>query len=641
MSSAPVIAAALALLLVPGFVLGLALGLRGWVLVGSSPALTVGAAGVLAAWYGMTGIAWTTTSTLVGLLVLCAVAVACARPWRGHASPCAIRYGLHHHVAIGAALAGTAVVGALAVQRGTQNLEGIPQYWDAMFHANAVRYIAETQDAAPSALAAVAQPANPDYYYPHTYHSLGALLFDSGVEPVQTVLNSLSACLPAVFALSLVALLRVVAPRPAMVFAGALLAGMFSAFPYDLVNFGPLLPLALAIAVLPAACGLLVRLVRSPSVGVAGALAVAAVGLLTTHPSAAVAAALLMALLLLTGRRTDRPWRDRRTLLAVVLTAAAAVVLASPGLRGLTGVAGNATEIDWPATETPGGAVGRLLLFNHETLWPQWWLALLLLLGAVAALRSPALRPFLVGAGVFLALFVLAASYDTAVSLRLTSVWWNDRWRLAALFVVPAAVLAAAGFVRLEDWVLRLLDRLPGRPPPAALVARGSVVVGLLAVLLVLLTPNGYLERNTRQVSLPYRDGPTVSSGEEAAYAELARLWDGGTVLNDPADGSPWAYALEGLPLVFKTPLTQPSSPEQFGSDRITLIEDFAPERDSAAVEDALESLDVRWVIVGEGFATDTVSRAPGLEGLDAVPGLTEVWSNDAATIYRVERGTS
>jgi hypothetical protein len=48
----------------------------------------------------------------------------------------------------------------------------------------------------------------------------------------------------------------------------------------------------------------------------------------------------------------------------------------------------------------------------------------------------------------------------------------------------------------------------------------------------------------------------------------------------------------------------------------------------------------VRWVLVGNGFATDTVSRAPGLEDLADVPGLDEVWSNGDATIYRVERGT-
>lgn len=637
--------AGFALLTLPGLLLALALGLRGWVLIGSAPALTVGAAGVLAAWFGTTGIPWSGVSTLIGLLVLAGIAAALARPWRGSSDApieprVQLRYGIHHHLAIGAALAGTAVVGALAVKRGTDGLTGIPQYWDAMFHANAVRFIAESGAAASSALSAVAQPGNPSFYYPHSYHVLGALLFDAGVQPAQTVLNVLSACLPAVFALSLVALLRVITPRPAIVFGGALLAGMFTAFPYDLINYGPLLPLALAIAVAPAACALLVLLVRFPSIGTAGALAVAAVGLLTTHPSVAVAAGILMALLVLIGPRTDRPWHDRRALIAVVAAGAIALVLAFPSIRGLLGVAGNATEIDWPAVATPGAAAGELVLLNHETLFPQWWLAGLTVLGAVVALRDAALRPILAIAGVFLALFVLAASYDNQTSALLTGVWWNDRWRLAALYVVPAVVLAATGLAWLKDRVVGLTGPLVRGRSARVAIARGPLIIGLLTVGLVLVTQTGYLDRNADEVSLPYTDGPTVSAGEEAAYAELADLWDGGTVLNDPADGSPWAYALEGLPLVFKTPLTQPSSPEQFGADRITLLERFAPDRESARVRAAVQALDVRWVLVGEGFATNTVFRAVGLTDLDDVPGLTEVWSNDEARIYRVDRTT-
>jgi hypothetical protein len=340
------------------------------------------------------------------------------------------------------------------------------------------------------------------------------------------------------------------------------------------------------------------------------------------------------------GQRVDQPWRAPRRLGVLALTAGGALLLAFPSFRRLTGVAGDATAIDWPAVATPGAALGQLILFNHESPYPQWWLGVLVAVGAVASLHSAALRPFLVAGGVFLALFVLAASYDTRVSALLTAVWWNDHWRLAALFVVPAAVIAAAGLAWVKDGVQDLTSTLSRRVSPRVAAARGSVIMALLAVVLITLTQTGYLDRNTARVALPYTDGPTVSVAEEAAYAELARLWDGGTVLNDPADGSPWAYALHGLPLVFKTPLTMPSSPEQFGRDRITLLERFAPDRESVDVLDALESLDVRWVLVGNGFATDTVSRAPGLEDLADVPGLDELWSNGDATIYRVERGT-
>jgi hypothetical protein len=641
------IIAAFAVLMLPGALMGAALGLRGWVLVGSSPAVTVGATGVLVAWYGLVGITWSAATAGIGLVVLVLVAAAVTRPWRRTAPLSPVRYRLSHHVAIGGALALTASLGAVVVHRGTIGLTGIPQYWDAMFHANVVRFIAATGEADSSALAAIAQPANTEYYYPHTYHTLGALLFDAGMQPAQVVLNSISACFPAVFALSLVALLRVVLPRPVTVFAGALLAGTFASFPYDLIDFGPLLPLALGIAVAPAACALCVLLVRRPSIGIGAALVVTAVGLLTTHPAAAAGAALMMAFLLVAGAPEDRPWGHRRALVALAAAGGGALLVAFPSLRGVTGAAGSATAVDWPASATPGSAAGQLLFFNQDSASPQLLLAVLAAVGAAVALRSAAVRPFLLAAGVFLALFVLAAAYDTPLSARLTAIWWNDRWRLAAQFVVPAAVLAAVGLTWAKDRVMSGVDRLTARAgprwrvPPRLAGITAPVVVAALVVLVAFGTHGGYRDHNANRVAVPYTDGPTVSAGEQAAYEELARLWDGGAVLNDPADGSPWAYALEGLPLVFKAPLTAPSDPEDFGPDRYTLLERFAEDFDDREVQAAVASLDVRWVLVGEGFASPNASRAPGLEDLQRVDGLELVWSNDVADIYRVERSVS
>lgn len=265
-------------------------------------------------------------------------------------------------------------------------------------------------------------------------------------------------------------------------------------------------------------------------------------------------------------------------------------------------------------------------------------LALLTVAGAVVALRSTSVRPFLLAALVFLALFVLAASYDTPLSARLTAIWWNDRWRLAALYVVPAAVLAAVGLTWVRDRLAELVARVPRSVPLRGLAVRGPAVVGALVLVLAVGTHWGYPTHNMQRVAVPYTDGPTVSAGEQTAYDELARLWHGGTILNDPGDGSPWAYALHGLPLVFKTPLTAPTDPAYFGDDRNALLDHFSDRRTSPAVVEAIRDLDVRWVLVGDGFAAPTLKRAPGLDNLAEVPGLELVWSNDVASIYRVGR---
>src|SRR3954467_12519083 len=96
-SPALLVVAAFALLTLPGLLLGTALGLRSWILVGSAPALTVGAAGVLAAWVRLVGVRWPAATPAAGLLVLCGGGAACARPWRRGAARVAVGYRVHHH----------------------------------------------------------------------------------------------------------------------------------------------------------------------------------------------------------------------------------------------------------------------------------------------------------------------------------------------------------------------------------------------------------------------------------------------------------------------------------------------------------------------------------------------------------------
>src|SRR5690606_11847924 len=81
-----------------------------------------------------------------------------------------------------------------------------------------------------------------------------------------------------------------------------------------------------------------------------------------------------------------------------------------------------------------------------------------------------------------------------------------------------------------------------------------TVGVSTAAVLVLALLSNGaYVNRNADRLSLPYGDGPTVSTGEREAYAWLAEnVRDGERVLNDSRDGSAWMYSFSGVePMVF------------------------------------------------------------------------------------------
>src|SRR5262249_45588589 len=144
---------------VPGLVLGISAGLRGWLLLGSSPLLT----------YGLIGIAAPILPTVFGRWSLAAfglaVAICCAlvlgirlvsRRWTDPASDMLpARWIPVQHAAVPGALLFTALLGMFVVSRATVGFTAIHQFWDAIFHANATRFIADTGRSAPSDLVAI------------------------------------------------------------------------------------------------------------------------------------------------------------------------------------------------------------------------------------------------------------------------------------------------------------------------------------------------------------------------------------------------------------------------------------------------------------------------------------------------------
>lgn len=639
------------LLVLPGLALGAAAGARGWLLVGSAPVLTLGFASIAAPALSLLGIQWQPASAAIALLALAVLLAAVLRPWRpwkpwwsadpAHPLDAAnpvqtgATWSRVHHAVIGLTVLGAGVLGAVTVARGTADLTGIHQYWDAMFHANAVRFISSTGETDPYLIGQIAHPASPSSFYPDIYHVLTALAYDLGVGDMPTTLDAVAATFPLLFVLSLVAMTRVIFSRPAVVFAVALVGTTFSAFPYDLINFGPLWPFALALAAAPAVVGLVARMLEQPSPTVVTMVALGAAGLLSTHPavggSIAIIAIFQVAVFLVQRRfRVPRAWW-----LSVGGAAVLAVLFSVTLLRGITRAASASGGVDWPAWTSPGGAVGVLLTLNHENASPQWILAGLTLIGLVVALRHRQLWPLVAFAGLMAFFFVISSAYDNSIVQLLTSFWWNDRWRFIALIVLPAALFAGLGLVTLRDFAVTLVSRVPRMHKVRVL--RVGVLV-LAAAVFIGATGLAYRDDNTARVAIPYQNGPTVSSDELEAYRVLADMYDGGTVMNDPADGSPWLYALEGIPLVFQAPLSAPYTADLIGQGRLDLLSDFDRYGADRAVDDLVADLDIRWVVIGAGFAGYGVERSPGLDHLDGNRELRQVFDNGSAQIYEVLR---
>ena len=628
--------------LVPGFALGWALGLRRAVAAGAAPALTFGLVASAATLASVVDLPWRPWSFALWTAAVCLVAVGVrtvVRRRRGAPTEVAeerswLRRPSRGSVAVCIGVVMGWLLSAGTLYRGFGSTLGNPnQDWDYVFHSNALRLIADSGNVDPDALRAINDWEVQSSFYPNAFHALGALVRDLTGAPVFDVLNAATMMIAGIAGLGLAVLLRALrAPVAVAAITPVLLAG-FASFPYDTIFRGPLLPYATGVALIPAFFLVLHESlrVRTWAAAVAGGFAAAA--LLGVQTSTALTAALAVVPYLV--QRWASPVRHvLRDLRQLVVLGVSAVVLAVPFVAGALSMNSTGPRVDWPAVESVGQATGDLLMLNHASAAPQYWLAGLLLIGLLALHAARYLWWWAAAGAVSFALFIISAATDVQLGEDLTSPWWNDRWRFAAVVVLALAPLAAHGLYTVGAFltprlarVLRPVRRRPGRSLAA--------VVTLALIAVVLLSNGLYTRSNTARTAIAYQNEHLLSDEEEAAFQWLAEESGGaGKVMNDSNDGSTYMWALEGLRPVFGHIMPLGSAP---GATQRRLLAHFNCLDSDPEVREAIRDLDIRYVYIGPGFVRDEMERVPGLRNLFGLQSLVPLYNQDGVHIYRVE----
>ena len=642
------IAAAVALLVAPGAAICLAVGTRWRDAVAAGPALTLAVVAVGTTVTAAVDVRWGPVSAGVALVValLGAVAFGIAARVAGRvpdrvADRRAGRSGEGdgdddepRGRGPGPTLADLVVVVVLAavptvqILLATRGLTAIPQGWDAIFHGGATRFIAETGRAGVADLAPVGQPANENYFYPDTYHALAALLvgLPGGVPP--GALNAVSAATGTVFVLGAAVLTgRLCGGSRLAAGAAALVAASAWAFPYLPLGRGPVLPFALGIAVIPGLVLLGDHLAaRRPwLVGHGLLLGAGMAGAWSVHPSVALAAAVPLAAQAAAGVLAAPAARPR---LVVAGAFALAGAIAAPYVVWSVSMVSSSTtgalaEFSWPREMSVWRAVAGVLDLGPIAV-ASVGIAVAVLVGLGSAVADPARRRPLAAPVVALAvyggLYVLAAAVEGDWVRTFTGFWWDDYYRFASLLVLPSAVLAGAG-------VRALVPRGSLRRP----AARGGIAV---AVVLGLVVASGHVVLAEHLRVWGYGDGPAVTAQERVVLDALDARYEGGSVVNDPFDGTAWVYALHGVPVVFGAPLAD-DPVAQVGADRMTLYTSFNRYGFDPGVTRVARDLDVRWVVVGTGVVGGP-GRPTGFIGLQFNPHLRLVEETTGARLYEV-----
>ncbi len=644
--------AATVLLVLPGTIVARVARLTWPIAVAVGPALTYGIVGLAILPFGAVGIPWNAWTAPAAFGVVIVVAAGLHRLSARYRCPAgearAVSRGPAFVVAAGVGLG--ALLIAFAAYRGMPHWQSIPSTWDAVWHANEVRWILDTGQASSTHMGELRNvETKMELYYPSTFHALAAVLCQlTGAAPTTAyTLSSLAAAVWLFPVSAAVLTWNLLRPRSTQwrtagaAATAAALSASFTAVPYvefgvaampNLVAYGLAVPTAVLIMSCPR------HRDRIP-------LAILALfGVFSTHITGAVVVVTFVTAWWLCDA-LRHPVRGRLadvgclaaiavpTLLAVVpqflavlqqaeIIAGHQFVSHQTRLRVLFSAAVQHTRHlnDWPIQNIliALGAAGGLWLLVKRI----WWPAVVWLLLIVSIVHSAA--PFGGPLGTITGLY--------------SDLFYSDPRRLSAvvtMLITPMAGIALFTAVVLVVAGTRWLTRRRGGPDPDRRFWIGATVA--LVVLSTVGLAWHYFPRHRILIGQKY-DRVMIDDRDLEAFAYLAALPGAKDTLigNANTDGTAWMYAVAGLrPLWthYDYPMQQGPGYHRF------IFWAYADDADhDPRVAEAVEALGIRYVLTSSPVVL--VFKMPeGLVSLGESKSWAKIYDNGEARIYEWRGG--
>lgn len=494
-------------------------------------------------------------------------------------------------------------------------------------------------------------------YYPAAWHVATAVVASLVGNQVALATNAmiLVVCV-FVLPVGLLFLLRQLFPDNKLaLYAGSLFSVAFCGYPWGFVVFGQLLSNLLSFALIPGALGLLISGLNISDVskrGFAIAYACSMISVALAQPNGAFTLGIwsvVFAVSYLWGWKFDGRWSGKRAaiILCLVACAAWALLFVAPPLQG-------AVTYSWKSTLSIPKAIVAGLLFmftNREGVQP--FLTVLVLLGAAKTLKDRRLRWLSVSYITAFSFYVIDVATDGFVKQLLTGFWYTDYYRTGAMTALFAIPLTALGFA----WLVELGTSLLGKMRFGRQGANNSRVVAMVLVVLLVVcqfAPVRFAFGKTdvrpglmkihAEVGSRYSWEKGLTSEEDEFVKRVISIAGHDCVVNVPSDGSCWSYGVEGLNALFRRSATAgPLGSEPYATVLRTQLCDYAV---SDEVRDAVEKTGARYVMLLDEKSCDdrTVVKLRYKEedwiGIESItqdtPGFTLVLSERDMRLYRI-----
>jgi hypothetical protein len=501
---------------------------------------------------------------------------------------------------------------------GMRSWAAVPPHDDGYHHGYWVARIAATGSISPSAVGTIDPMSSQQVvqFYPLGTQLEAALVKVATGAQVPTVYNAV-VLLGTAIALPAGLMVLTGRLRPDLLWAPAAAGLMGVAVPAlgFAASWSGLFPQMVAIAAAPGAALLAERLLRRPDGPTLALAALGLAGLLGMHTTAGLFAAMVAAALVLPRPRRTR-WAD--LLRGGLLWVSTCAVLVGPMIVLLAGGWSERQGVVPTQRVSLGESLGSLVLLREYVSGPApLAFTVLAWTGLVLALRDRRMWSWVMLVGLMAALAVAAGVWPTRGVQLVTSPWYGMPARISPFLTALMVPLAACTVCAAHR-----AGRKPPGPLPALLA--GSVVGA--AVL-------GGLTAGASMIRTNYLSYSVVGPADLQAFRWLAqRVGPQERVLNGRADGSQWLYALAG---VATTNWAKQSAPTGEAAERDWLTAHAASGWGNPRVAADLRRLNVRYAYVGDNFFPDTDNLLHG-DQLAAAPSWRLAYSSGRARVFEL-----
>jgi D-galactosaminyltransferase len=636
---------AVLLLVVPGAIVACAGRLPVGVAVAVGPVLTYGVVALAIVPLGALGIPWNAWTAFFALAVVTVLATCLPmvlnRFSDRDAETRAVSAGPALVVAVGVLL-GAAFIGLAAV-KGLPHWQSIPSTWDAVWHANTVRFILDTGQASPTHMGELRNVETREaLYYPSTFHAVASVFSQlTGAAPTTAyTLSSVAAAVwlfPASAAILTWKLLRdrfgewQTAGAAA---TAAALSASFTAIPY--VEFDTAsMPNLAAYGVAVPAMALVMSAVRHRDRIPLAVLAL--LGVFSVHITGGVVTVLFV----MAWWVVHALWHPVRGRLADFV---ALVIIAVPTLCLLlpqfVGVLRQAEIIEGHAFVTHEGKKRGLIdavvqHTRHLNDFPiQWVLVVLAGVGGLILIYEKVWWPLVVWLGLVVCIVHSSAPFGGplgALTGKFSDLFYSDPRRLSAVVAMLLAPAAGTAAFVLVSAAVQGIRRMAG--PDRARPALWHRATAAVLIVVTGVTAWCYLPRHRFLFGEKY-DSVMVDAKDLEAFAYLATLPDARDTLigNANTDGTAWMYAVAGLhPLWIHYDYPAQQGP---GNHRFVFWA-YADDADTdPRIGEAVKALNIRYVLTSTPVVLK-FAMPDGLVSLDKSRSWEKIYDNGEARIFQ------